>query len=260
MKRTAPLLASLSGLLALVLISTTQASHPSGEVEVLSAQQQALCAAPVGPVPAFRHLPGHGATLRVVAMGSSSTYGAGASVRSRSFVSQFRGALKTVWAGPSEVINRGVSGNVLKNFIERAPHDIYALKPDVVILQTGTNDVLHNVPVNVYRQQLQGLVNELLKRHIEVVLVDNQFLPAQVNSAEYLGIQEATHAVAQHNHLPLVSRYGLSETLQTLSHVAASDLIARDGLHPNDAMHTCTAKALSATFARAMQATPQSSS
>ena len=166
-------------------------------------------------------------------------------------MSQLASQLKTVWPAASEVFNRGVNGDTLADIVKRAPRDVYALEPNVVILQTGTNDALRNVPAEAYQAQLQGFVTQLQGRHIGVILVDNQYLPAQAHAAEFQGIQVATHAVARLNHVALVSRYGLSETLQAQMHMGPEGLLAADGLHPNDTMHACTAKAIEATMVQA---------
>lgn len=239
--RTTPL-TTLIGLTAAALVMITSA-HAS--VAWRTQQVDALC----GSV-------GRGAwpsvtapqALKVVAIGSSSTAGAGASAPGLGYVSQLAHDLQAAWPAHTEVVNKGVGGDTLQDIIRRAPGDVYALKPNVVIVQTGTNDALRHVPVTVYKRQLQHFVAELTRRNVAVILVDNQYLPGQLTSREYLGILGATHQVAQAQHLPLVSRFGLSVALQGHLHLSASDLLSGDGLHPNDLMHGCTARALTATL------------
>ncbi|WP_407570933.1 SGNH/GDSL hydrolase family protein [Deinococcus altitudinis] len=246
-------LTSFVGLTALLLVTVTLAS--TGQGNVLTPQETAICgeAGTSAPFAGFRKL-SVAAPLRVVVIGSSSTAGMGASQPSLSYVSQFAGQLKTKWSARSEVINRGVGGDTLRDIVGRAPRDVLSLNPDVVVVQTGTNDVLQNVAVADYAQRLQAFVQELQRKNISVILIDNQYLPNRVHSAEYLGIQQATHDVARLNHAPLVSRFALSAAIQTRLHLQPQALLADDQLHPNDVMHACTARALTATLLSALGA------
>ncbi len=253
MKRAFPRIkiASFVGLTALLLVTVTQAS--TGQTSALTAQEATICDAVPAPAQfvGFHKLSAT-APLRVVVIGSSSTAGMGASQPSLSYVSQFAGQLQTEWSARSEVFNRGVGGDTLRDIVNRAPRDVLALKPDVVVVQTGTNDVLQNVAVADYAQRLQTFVQTLQQKNISVILIDNQYLANRVYSAEYMGIQQATHDVARLNHTPLVSRFALSEAIQTQMHLKPQALLADDQLHPNDVMHACTARALTATLLNAL--------
>ena len=233
-------------LLGLTALLTTAITHASNApANVLSAQIESLCESAVGERGgSLVQVSADTKPLRVVAIGSSSTQGAGASQPAYSYVSQLGARLNAVWPSHTEVINRGVGGDKLTDIVARSPQDLYALQPNLVILQTGMNDALQGVPVAVYKKQLLHFVREIRARQIAVILVDNQYLPDQVGTAEYQAIQGATHDVANATGSALVSRYGLSVTLQTKAHLSASALLSDDGLHPNDVMHACTASAL----------------
>ena len=212
----------------------------------MSPQVEAICGTPdAGQVHTLRV---KATPLRLVAVGSSSTEGVGASRPALGYVGQLGTRLGRDWPAKAAVINRGVSGDTLRDIVARAPRDVFALNPNVVVVQTGTNDAMQNVPVARYQRQLQQFVDTLQARRIQVVLVDNQYLPAQVGSAEYAAIQKATHDVARLNHVSLVSRYTLSETIQARTHLRPQDLLAADGFHPNDLMHACTARAIEVTL------------
>lgn len=260
MNRRSPLLVGLLGIAAAGLVAAAQPQEMGMAGGTLTAQQQTICRSALDQVPHFRASLLARTNLKIVALGSSSTYGLGASQPSLSFVNVFSRELAATWHGQTEVINRGVSGDVLKSMIARAPRDVYALHPDVVILQSGTNDVLRKVPVALYRQQLQEFVGDLVQHGIAVVLVDNQYLPSVVQSPEYQGIQQDTRSVAGQYHLPLVSRERLSQALFAGAQLVPNDIVAADGLHPNDRMHACTAQALTATFAQALEINPNSGS
>ena len=258
MKRATIHLSRLTGLIAasLAALLLTTVTRASNAARVMTPQVEAICGTP--DAGQMRTLRVKATPLRLVAIGSSSTEGVGASRPALGYVGQLGTRLGRDWPARAAVINRGVSGDTLRDIVARASRDVFALNPNVVVVQTGTNDAMQNVPVARYQRQLQQFVDRLQARHIRVILVDNQYLPAQVGSAEYIGIQKATHDVAHLNHVSLVSRYGLSEAIQAQTHMQPGDLLAADGFHPNDLMHACTARAIEVTLLGALGTQPTS--
>src|SRR5262249_29404994 len=86
-----------------------------------------------------------GEPLQIVAMGSSSTAGAGASAPSASYPSRLEAELRTRFPHvPITVINRGVNGERSNEMLSRFEHDVIEEKPDLVLWQVGSNSVLHD--------------------------------------------------------------------------------------------------------------------
>jgi lysophospholipase L1-like esterase len=96
-------------------------------------------AKPTGPGAGASH-----AALRVIAFGSSSTQGAGASSPSASYPAQLQvDLMRMVPKGETvEVVNRGIGGQDADDMIQRLQSDVIAPRPNVVIWQTGSNDPL----------------------------------------------------------------------------------------------------------------------
>src|SRR5262249_12945554 len=85
----------------------------------------------------------HGSPLTVVAMGSSSTQGVGASAASMSYPSRLESELRDRFpAIEIRVLNRGIGGQEVGEELGRLGHDVVAEHPDLVIWQVGTNAVL----------------------------------------------------------------------------------------------------------------------
>src|SRR5579883_1944166 len=85
-----------------------------------------------------------GGPLTIVAFGSSSTEGYGATRPEFSYPSRLAAVLQARFpAVPIRVVNRGVSGEVASQMLARLDRDVLAEKPDLVIWQLGTNAVLH---------------------------------------------------------------------------------------------------------------------
>lgn len=67
------------------------------------------------------------------------------------------------------VINEGVSGETSAGSRARI-EDVLAHTPDMVILETGVNDILNGVPVEETAANLEAIVRELQENNITVIL------------------------------------------------------------------------------------------
>jgi len=75
------------------------------------------------------------------------------------------------------VVNSGVSGETSSGTLSRIDWVMSALKPDVVILETGANDGLRGIDPEVLKTNLDELVGALKKNNIQVILAGMQMLP-----------------------------------------------------------------------------------
>ena len=81
--------------------------------------------------------------LIIVAVGSSSTQGAGASNPALSYPSRLEAELKARFPQAEfRVVNRGRGGEDVPEEVERLASDVIVERPDLVIWQLGTNAVL----------------------------------------------------------------------------------------------------------------------
>ena len=120
-----------------------------------------------------------GQPLTVVAIGSSSTAGAGASSPDATYPSRLAVELRARF--PSReitVLNRGVNGEETNNMMARFPTDVLAAHPQLVLWQIGTNSVLRDHPLNPHAVQLHDGIERLKAAGADVVLIDPQFAPA----------------------------------------------------------------------------------
>src|SRR5687767_2387936 len=89
-----------------------------------------------------------GLPLTIVAIGSSSTAGAGASSPAMSYPSRLAVELKTLLPRTNvKVINRGIGGETVTEMLARFDDQVIAEKPDVVVWQVGSNSVLRDQPL-----------------------------------------------------------------------------------------------------------------
>ncbi|MGA8158161.1 MAG: GDSL-type esterase/lipase family protein, partial [Rhodoplanes sp.] len=83
--------------------------------------------------------------MTIVALGSSSTAGAGASSSDATYPNRLAAALKEHFPSNTiTVLNRGVNGEDARDMLNRFDTSVAAEKPDLVLWQVGTNSVLRD--------------------------------------------------------------------------------------------------------------------
>jgi acyl-CoA thioesterase-1 len=75
------------------------------------------------------------------------------------------------------VVNAGVSGETSSGALSRIKWVISALKPDVIILETGANDGLRGIDPDILRKNLDQIVSVIKANNIQVLLCGMKILP-----------------------------------------------------------------------------------
>ena len=97
------------------------------------------------PLPHFAKKLTLGEPVTIVAIGSSSTAGAGASSPKMNYPSQLTIELNQHFPKLSiTMLNRGVGGEEVPDMLARFDSAVIAAKPDLVLWQLGTNSVIRN--------------------------------------------------------------------------------------------------------------------
>src|SRR5579883_259701 len=123
-----------------------------------------------------------GEPVTVVALGSSSTQGVGATRPENSYPSRLEAELRQRFGTEVRVLNRGVGGDSMRAMTDRIERDVIAAGPDLVIWQVGTNDMLHAIAaaglaegVPVFRRfQVMHAWNDTGVMPIEAALADDR--------------------------------------------------------------------------------------
>ena len=116
--------------------------------------------------------------LTIVAIGSSSTKGTGASSPGTSYPSRLEAELRDRFPEVEvRVVNRGVGGEDVTQEIARFGQDVFALRPDLVIWQLGTNAVLRREDLAEDEQTIRRGIVAIRERGIDLILMDLQYAP-----------------------------------------------------------------------------------
>jgi len=190
-------------------------------------------------------------TLTIVAMGSSSTSGVGASAPGLSYPSRLEAALKDRFPGIDiRVINRGKGGEDVSEELARLDRDVIAEHPELVIWQVGTNAVLRRDDLTADRELIERGVAHLKESGSDVVLMDLQYAPRVLARPAYAEMEQLIAAVAERERVGLFRRFEIMRQWQAAQEADAPQMIGPDGLHMTDQSYGCLADQLAEGLAR----------
>jgi acyl-CoA thioesterase I len=183
--------------------------------------------------------------LTIIALGSSSTAGAGASNPMNSYPARLQVELSTIWPNEKiQVINAGIGGQLAGDMVARLDKDVLSKKPQLVIWQTGVNDAVRGVPVDAFKKTLAAGIDRVLKAGSDIVLIDQQYYPKYEklkNGPLYL---TAIREVAQQYRVPVVQRYRIMKHLLDSQQFTTLTMLSPDQFHLNDTSYSCLGKLL----------------
>jgi acyl-CoA thioesterase-1 len=183
--------------------------------------------------------------VKIVAIGSSSTAGAGASAPELSYPARLQVELQELMPRvPVTVINRGANGEESRDMLARFERDVFAEKPDLVLWQAGSNSVLRDRPLSEAPPILnQGL--KLLSEHgADVVLVNPQYAPKVITRHDVEGMVHLMAVTAKEKSVNLFQRFAVMRYWQLTEGIPFNSFLSPDELHLNDWSYGCIARLL----------------
>jgi acyl-CoA thioesterase I len=192
-----------------------------------------------------------GQPITIVAIGSSSTAGAGASTPAASYPSRLQVYLTEKFPRQKfNIVNRGVNGEEIKDMLARLDATVLSEKPDLVLWQLGTNSVLRDHPLDHGAAIREG-VSRIKLAGADVVLIDPQFAPKVIAKVQCGDMVKLIGATAKSENVSLFQRYELMRHWNVTSGMSFDKFISADGLHLNDWSYDCWAKGLAGAIAEA---------
>ncbi|MBV9825898.1 MAG: SGNH/GDSL hydrolase family protein [Alphaproteobacteria bacterium] len=191
-----------------------------------------------------------GDTLTIVAVGSSSTEGIGASSPAHAYPALLEHELHERFPDLAlRVINRGKGGEDAGEEMARLERDVVADHPDLVIWQVGTNAVLRQDDLALDGEIIERGVARLKQIGADVVLMDLQDAP-RVTARSTFGVMQGLIAgVAKRDNIGLFRRFDIMRNRATEHPAEAARMIGSDGLHMTDDGYGCLAVNLAEALA-----------
>lgn len=185
-----------------------------------------------------------GAPLKIVAFGSSSTEGVGASSPANTYPARLQLDLRKKLRGIDvAVINRGIGGEHVDDMLARLDRDVIAAEPQLVIWQTGSNDPLRGVSIDHFREATVAAVRRIREAGIDVVLMEPQWCPKLEATPGASRFLDAVRGIGEELDVPVIRRADLMHGWVREGKLTTKQLFAADGLHMADRGYALLAEA-----------------
>ena len=146
--------------------------------------------------------------VKIVAIGGASTTGAAAGSTDLAYPHRLQEILDRWYPDvPITVVNKGVPRQTAQQMLERFPSDVLAEDPILLIWETGTTDAVRGVEIDDFAAALQGGIDQLKTRSIDIVLIDMQFSRSTVTVIDFERYLSTLHRVGEVNELYVFPRF-----------------------------------------------------
>ncbi|MBR1128486.1 SGNH/GDSL hydrolase family protein [Bradyrhizobium iriomotense] len=188
-----------------------------------------------------------GQPVVIVAFGSSSTAGYGASSPDFNYPNRLAAQLRRHYPTANiTVVNAGVGGEDAPEMMKRLQTQVIDVHPDMVIWQVGTNAVLRNLdPADTAKLVEDGISRIQSAGGADIVLVDPQYSPAVNQRAESAGkMIKLLGKVAELRKVGIFPRFEVMRDWHENQSIPVESFVIADGLHMNDWGYACFAQLL----------------
>ena len=180
------------------------------------------------------------AAVLYVALGDSTVEGVGATSPDRNYVSRLHERLRAVYPR-ARVVNLGAGGATSADVLLRQLDRAIGLRPHLVTLSIGPNDITTRVPVATYEKNLETILGRLRYETTAVAVVNlipdlavtPRFSGSRLREAvgrQTIVFNEALERKGWAHGAELVNLYAASQREVPLQ----PELISADGYHPSD--------------------------
>jgi acyl-CoA thioesterase-1 len=198
-----------------------------------------------------------GRALVIVAIGSSSTEGVGASDPAHAYPAVLAEELRSRWPRLTvTVINKGVSGEMISQVVPRFERDVLPHRPQLVIWQTGSHAALGAGDVEAYAAAIREGIGRLKAARMDVVLMDPQFAPRVLARPLHARVVDSIGTAARDMKVAVFRRFAVMQHWVSSGQYQMDEVVARDGLHLNDVSYGCIARLLADSLTAAARAVP----
>jgi acyl-CoA thioesterase I len=191
--------------------------------------------------------------IKIVALGSSSTFGIGASAPAHSYPSRLEAELRERFPDTDIVVlNRGVGGEDAREMLARMEKSVLAEKPDLVLWQVGTNAITDDESTTAEGALVRSGLARLRAHGIDVILIDPQYVPKIIAKRRANAMVRVLHASASRQNIAVFHRFAVMDYWRRAMQIPFRQFTTADDLHMNDWGYHCFGQLLADSLADAI--------
>ena len=184
-----------------------------------------------------------GRPLAILAIGSSSTEGIGASAKDKTYPARLQALLAKAWPKSEiEIVNAGIGGETAPQTLARLKAALAARSYDLVIWQVGTNDAVRGGDLDAFRTMVSDGIAMVREAGPALAILDPQFFPSVRDPQRYGDYVEAVGEIARREAVPVFARYAAMREWHRSDAEAFKAALWTDGFHMSDAGYDCLAR------------------
>ncbi len=182
--------------------------------------------------------------LRIVALGSSSTQGYGATSPQFTYPAQLKMKLEAAMPGVKiHVWNKGVGGQDAAEMVDRMKTDVKTEHAHIVVWQVGTNSAIRRDPLAKFADKLRAGIDIGHAPGANFVMMNLQYVPAVVALPDEEEYARVMADVAKEKSAGLFRRFEIMRSWYN-DGMPYAQFVTNDGLHLNDFGQKCIGKLL----------------
>lgn len=182
----------------------------------------------------------NGRDLTVVALGSSSTEGIGATAPEHAYPRRLEIELQALFPRSRiRVINRGVGGEDSTAMLARFERDVIAEQPDLLIWQAGVNSALRGSAIEILVADLARGIALARAHGMDVMLMGPQNAPRVTQRPRWRDYGLHVALIGDIHRVPFFPRYEIMGEWIGRGNFTMEQMIIGDGLHLTDASYWC---------------------
>ena len=128
--------------------------------------------------------------------------------------------------------------------LARFQRDVFDEHPDLVIWQTGSNEILRHGNPETFREQVIDGLHRLRAAGIETILMDAQYAPRILENPAYSSFNAKLRILAERAKLAFLDRFEAMRYWLTRKPKAGPSFVAKDEVHMTDAGYHCVGQLL----------------
>jgi len=183
-------------------------------------------------------------TTRIVAIGSASMAGMGASAPPKSYAQRFLATFQERLQHPASMDNKAARSMSVADWLPRLERDVLSVKPALVLWEAGTVDAVRGVDTVEFARMLGEGVHQLKQAGADVVLISPLFSKRTTTMLNLRPYIDAMKAVATAENLVLFDRFEIMKFWFESGYFKFADKPDAGMMAENDQIFDCLGRLL----------------